>query len=157
MAEDEKTCGTVTPGMPAKEDPARNADGTIRKGYSTNRRGTKPGDGVFVRSARKYHGMPATKADREAVAETIIAPLDEIPTRGPDSDEPITVGELLAWLQNQKALRGGIEALREILDRTEPKPKRIELTTDGMSLRAAITASDDEGEREEAENYFDNL
>lgn len=153
---DEKALG-ITPGMPAADDPARNADGTVRKGYSTNRGGQKPGDGVFVRSARKYHGMPATEADRKAVAATISVHIREVPERGPETSAPITLGQLLAWLQNQKALRGSIEPLREILDRTEPKPKRIEIATDGVSMRMALSASDDEVERTLAEEYFDDL
>ncbi|MDH3883538.1 MAG: hypothetical protein OET63_04930 [Desulfobacterales bacterium] len=156
MSEEKKSLG-ATPGLSAADDPARNPDGTLRKGYTANPAGTKPGDGVFVRSARKYHAAPATPDEIKAVADTVgVAPV-QVPKNGPDGKSPITVGELLAWLQNQKALRGGIEPLRELLDRTEPKPKRIELSTDGASLRASITASDDAAEREAAEDYFDNL
>jgi hypothetical protein len=144
----------ATPGKPAKEDPARNANGTLRPGCTAAVPKTKS-RGVFAKAAASLHGHPATSEDRMTVANQLGIHAGAIPTRG--SDGPMTLGELLAWFITQRALRGSIESLREILDRTDPKPKRLEISGEIIGRRGAVAPGADPNEREAADSYFDAM
>lgn len=152
----------ASPPTPAAEDPQnRTPDGRFRKGNRVGAGVDRKALGLLVRTSRRYHQQQASETEIKDVADALgLEPyvvVSEIRGRLDDSDVPVQVGHLIVFLQNRLALRGGIEAFREVFDRTEPKPKRIEVSADGVAIRAALSASDNAGEREAAEDYFDGL
>ncbi len=66
----------------------------------------------------------------------------------------MTVGELLAWQSTQMALAGDPHARTAVLDRTAPKPKRIEINDITRHSRSPLDAQENEPGATEAADFM---
>ena len=65
--------------------------------------------------------------------------------------------DLYAWVESIRGL-ASVDAFREVFDRLDPKPQRVDLTTGGAPLRAPVPAGRPENaERDAAEDFYDEL
>ena len=135
----------------------RDASGRILAGSGALNPGGRPkSGGPFTRRFRHILEQPATPDLCEAAADVlgltdpgeITALIEKFPT----------FGDLLAHCTARRALHGQVDFMREIGDRVDPKPRRIEVSGPGGGpVRGAIAGSQSEGEREEAADYFESL
>jgi len=77
---------------------------------------------------------------------------DEVP-----EDAKVSVESLVAWVFSMRSLGGSVEHFREIGDRVDPKPQRIQLDATLTAKRAPITGSMNPGEAEAALDYYNQL
>ncbi len=122
----------------------RNSNGTFKAGYvggPGRPRGERLKDVINGQYAEEPTSFEITQ-----VAEGL--GIDE-------ADIPLfdTVQELMAWGFKIRALRGSDAHARELMDRTDPKPTRVDLTADIGSTRAIISNSGDA----EGDEYFGRL
>jgi len=134
--------------MKNSESPAKGVPSVFRSG---NPAGQKPVKGAKIFSAEMRH--PPTELDRARMAEALGCPLDAVP------DYFETFLHQLAWMIKMAATRGNWDAIREILDREVPKPRRVELSGPGGGpLRSAVTSAQPTSEEAAAaQAYYEAL
>ena len=132
-------------------DETRNERGQYLPGVSGNPKGKPPGGGPLTRRWRLIMEMPPGEEHIKEAAKTL----------GVETQTLVfyqTIGDLIAHVIMVQALRGSIESLREVGDRIDPKPKRIEISGPGGGpVRGAVTGAQSDDEREAAEEYFDTV
>lgn len=135
--------------------PERDTQGRFQKGSSGNPSGRPKGGGPLVRRFRDILESPPT-------LEMCIEAGDVLNLRDEEAAALCgrfeTFGDLLAHVTALRALRGTVDFLREIGDRVDPKPRRVEVSGPGGGpMRGTISSSQSEEERDAAANYMDDL
>lgn len=133
------------------EKPDRDARGRFLPGQSGNPAGRPPGRGALTRAWIGQLGEAPTDQQYAQAAATAGLEPGEVPRQE-------TVADLLAWLRTWEALRGNLDSFREIGDRVDPKPRRVEVSGPGGGpLRGSIGGAPSDDERREAEGFYDEL
>jgi hypothetical protein len=136
--------------MTQRRSPAAGVPSGIRAGGNPSGRPTKRAASVFRDIA---HEQP-TELERKAIAEALgFTSVDEVP----DYFESFI--ECVWWMRKQQAVRGHDEAIRDFLDRANPKPRRMEVSGPGGGpLRGAITvARPSDAEAAASRQYYEEL
>ncbi len=126
------------------------------------------GSGALNPGGRPKGGGPLTKRFRGLLEDPPTPDLceaaaDVLGLTNPDEIAALcvrfpTFGDLLAHVCARRALHGSVEFLRELGDRVDPKPRRIEVSGPGGGpVRGAISGAQNEDEREAAGDYFESL
>lgn len=129
------------------------------KGESTSPKGRGPTIGPLTRRWKESLNEPPTALHLRIVRERFAINSDDesaeqliIP-----QDRRQTLADLLCFCNEISALGGGIDWFKEIGERVDPKPRRIEISGPGGGpVRAAIGAVTD-AERLAATEYHDRL
>ena len=105
--------------MPDKQvnnKPERNPDGTIKKGYSLNPNGRPKKENTWSNVANQM-------LDANEVTMTIKTPDGKTKTLGLSCDKSFR--EAIIFIQIGEAMKGNIQAQKELADRTEGKPNQM--------------------------------
>ena len=149
----------VAPGVPPRPpgevdpqaDPARDVAGRWQKGVSGNPNGRPKGRYSFGPGLDRNLRGPVTPRHVKAAAIGAACAEADVPT------DCACAGDLMAWVAVQRALQGQDAPFREIADRTDPKPNKVDVSL-GPARRAAVPdGAPGDVERESAESFYDDL
>ncbi len=141
----------------AQKHIARNPDGTYLAGQSGNPRGRRPGVGALAARWREYLELQPQDSQYKLAANSL--GLDQLDLEADCHVAGVTtLGDLLCYTNLMRALEGSIDYFREIGDRIEPKPRRVDVTVAPAGASAAAMASaDDVDEQAAAVDYYASL
>lgn len=149
-----KNAPPIGESLPAAFDPNRSPAGRFVKGHVVRSGGPKKRltkKQIFER-AQMRGGKPLLRRLAAQVLG-IIDPLD-MDMLIPDDLE--TAEDFQVWVMTQRAVFS-IDAFREIWDRLDPKPQKIQLDATVNAARAPISGSLNEAEAAEAVSYYEEL
>jgi len=144
--------GDLIPGNVQDSTPivTRDASGRWLKGVSGCPAGRPVGRYSIVQRMDRGMKGPISEAHRTAAAIGCACRTSDVP-------EFEVLGELVVWVKEMRALMGHDADFKEIGDRLDPKPNKVDMTI-GPPKRAAVPdGAPGDAEREAAESFYDSL
>ena len=149
----EKRSPHTSEGIPAEFDPNRDGNARVRAGAGSITIRQKRERTLLRDSFREVWQMPGgTELAIERAAFAVSCRPDQIPEAAKASLQTLT-----AWVFAMRGLMGSTEHFKEIGDRVDPKPKRIEIEGAIGLRRIGAGGSADPNEAQAANDYYATL